>query len=369
MKQEIPLTAGEKYIFGLRSLYEAYGYMHYKMSKFEEYDLYSKNKDFLVSDGVITFTDTSGKLLALKPDVTLSIIKNTTGSTSLTQKLYYNENVYRVSKNTHTFKELMQVGLECIGEVDDLCLYEVLELSAKSLKCISERCVLDVSDIGILLRLLDFAGIPDEEKKEALRCISEKNMHELASKCLAAGADPLKTEKLVNIIKLHGTPGEVAEELKKQFEGIIDREESERFFNLVSALDDTEKIVNIDFSLVEDTDYYNGLIFKGFIEGIPNSVLSGGQYDTLMRKMKRRESAVGFAVYLDMLEQLNKNSEKFDVDVILVYNNQSAFREITACADKLRKEGKSVLVTGRIPDSIRYETVLKVENGEVKQNG
>ena len=66
----------ERAVFALRQLYKSYGYRQFKMSKFEEYDLYSENKDFLVSDGVITFNDTDGKLLALKPDVTLSIIKH-----------------------------------------------------------------------------------------------------------------------------------------------------------------------------------------------------------------------------------------------------------------------------------------------------
>ena len=46
------------------------------MSRFEEYDFYARNKDFLVSDRIITFTDSRGRLLALKPDVTLSIIKS-----------------------------------------------------------------------------------------------------------------------------------------------------------------------------------------------------------------------------------------------------------------------------------------------------
>ena len=70
------LTSGEKTLFSLRELYTSFGYRPYRMGKFEEYDLYADNKDFLVSDNVITFTDTSGKLMALKPDVTLSIIKN-----------------------------------------------------------------------------------------------------------------------------------------------------------------------------------------------------------------------------------------------------------------------------------------------------
>ena len=73
---EAMLKKDEQAIFLLRKLYQNYGYQSYKMSRFEEYDLYVRNKDFLVSDQVITFSDKNGKLLALKPDVTLSIIKN-----------------------------------------------------------------------------------------------------------------------------------------------------------------------------------------------------------------------------------------------------------------------------------------------------
>ena len=114
----------EKAIFSLRSLYKKYGYMPFKMSKFEEYDLYVRNKDFLVSDRIITFNDTNGKLLALKPDVTLSVIKSGVDAPGCKQKVYYNENIYRVSGSTHQYTEIMQVGLECIGDID---LYDVFE--------------------------------------------------------------------------------------------------------------------------------------------------------------------------------------------------------------------------------------------------
>ena len=87
------LKNDERAIFGLRSLYSRYGYSQYKMNKFEEYDLYVRNKDFLVSDNIITFTDTSGKLMALKPDVTLSIIKNGKDVPGVLEKVYYDENV------------------------------------------------------------------------------------------------------------------------------------------------------------------------------------------------------------------------------------------------------------------------------------
>ena len=112
MLDEKVLKKEEEAIFALRSLYKRYGYVPFKMSKFEEYDLYVGNKDFLVSDRVITFNDTDGRLLALKPDVTLSIIKHTADEQGIKHKVFYNENVYRVSGTTGQFKEIMQMGLE-----------------------------------------------------------------------------------------------------------------------------------------------------------------------------------------------------------------------------------------------------------------
>ena len=79
----------ERVQINLRTLYSSYGYSQYKMSKFEEYDLYVKNKDFLVAGDMITFTDASGKLMALKPDVTMSIIKNSTEGETLRKVFSY----------------------------------------------------------------------------------------------------------------------------------------------------------------------------------------------------------------------------------------------------------------------------------------
>ena len=165
------LKSEEQAVFELRALYRKYGYTQFKMSKFEEYDLYVKNKDFLVGDGVITFNDTDGKLLALKPDVTLSIIKNSKDESGGTQKVYYNENVYRISGSTHTFKEIMQTGLECIGAIDVYSMAEVVMLAVKSLAAVSESYILDLSHMGILSALAadDAAEVIDAHTKELMK--------------------------------------------------------------------------------------------------------------------------------------------------------------------------------------------------------
>ena len=187
----------EKIILSLRALYSKYGYLPYKMNKFEEYDLYAKNKEFLIGDGVITFTDTHGKLLALKPDVTLSIIKNATESKGVKNKVYYSENVYRISGKTREYKEIMQTGLECIGDLDNYDVFEVLYLAAKSLSTISSDYVLDISHLGILSAVLDSINAEAELRSEIMTLVKQKNAHEFDSICEKYGVSSENCEMLI----------------------------------------------------------------------------------------------------------------------------------------------------------------------------
>ena len=91
------LRPQERLSLRLRLLYEEAGFRQYRMGRFEEYGLYQQNRRFLASDQVITFTDLDGRLLALKPDVTLSIVKNAPDAPGTLQKVYYHESVYRTS--------------------------------------------------------------------------------------------------------------------------------------------------------------------------------------------------------------------------------------------------------------------------------
>lgn len=294
----------EKVVFFLRSLYSGYGYKQFKMSKFEEYDLYSKNKDFLVSEGVITFNDTNGRLLALKPDVTLSIIKNIKDEKGVTEKYYYNENVYRISETTHTYKEIMQTGLECIGDITETDLFEVAELAIKSLETINTEYVLHISHIGLVNSLLCEYGIEDVLKPDIIAAITEKNAGELKKLLSEDNFNALKC-----LIESFERPSKALEVLKKASrseESAFQIAELEEVCNYLSAKGYEDKIA-IDFSISKNDGYYSGIIFKGFINGLSSHILSGGQYDKLMKRMNRTSSAIGFAVYLDSLERSNEN--------------------------------------------------------------
>ena len=361
------LNFDEKVVFGLRGLYEQYGYSQYKMSKFEEYELYVRNKDFLISDSIITFTDTNGRLMALKPDVTLSIIKNTALGEGNVQKVYYNENVYRVSKGTHTFKEIMQVGLECIGDIDDYCIGEVLLLAARSLCSISPNCVLDISHLGIISELLDSCELSLGARKTVLNCISEKNVHELSRICFEEKVDEQKTEVLKQLTELYGKPDEVLPKLRSLNEFMTASTALKQLENIFSMLADEGlgDMLRIDFSVVNDISYYNGIVFKGFVEGVPTSILSGGQYDRLLKKMHRDAGAIGFAVYLDTLERMDTNEERYDTDMVLIYDASSDMNTLHRAIKKLQKDGERVMALKKIPEKLKYRRAFILKGNEV----
>lgn len=347
----------ERAVFALRSLYKQYGYLPFKMSKFEEYDLYVRNKDFLVSDRVITFNDTNGRLLALKPDVTLSIIKNTIDEPLCKQKVYYNENVYRVSGSTHQFKEIMQTGLECIGDIDIHDIFEVVYLSAKSLDAVSADFALDVSHLGILSAILDEASDDKTFKDSLIRLIAEKNSHEAQALCEKYGIEKRVADTLVSLTKMYGEMSDVL----KRLGDVCVSERSRAAYNQLNTLcallknTDVSDKIRLDFSVVNDMNYYNGIVFKGFLNGIPESVLSGGEYGTLMHRMGRKSDAIGFAIYLDLLEGLNIAGTEYDVDVLLVYDENTDPVRVIEMKNELIAANKSVCAQKSVPSKLRYK--------------
>ncbi|MBQ9785032.1 MAG: ATP phosphoribosyltransferase regulatory subunit [Clostridia bacterium] len=362
--KQMTLKPEEAAIFRLRELYGRYGYTQYKMSKFEEYDLYVRNKSFLISDSVITFTDTNGKLMALKPDVTLSIVKNTKPIAGQVQKVYYNENVYRVSGRSHAFREIMQTGLECLGDIDDYCLGEVLTLAKESLACISERYILDVSHLGLLSLLLDRIGISPAGRRRLLESLAHKSLHDAELICREEGIAPENADLLA---RLNSCSGEVTSALKKLYALLPDAEWQSAVAQFESVLSSipTDN-VRIDFSLVSDMRYYNGIVFQGFVEGVPESILSGGQYDRLMQRMEKRAGAVGFAVYLDRLEGLAATQRAFDVDTVLLYDETISPKTVREAVGAYIAEGVSVTAQKSVPERLKYRRLCKVTESGVK---
>ena len=198
------LQPKERASFALRALYEAAGCRKYHMGRFEEYGLYQENRSFLSSEQVITFTDLDGRLLALKPDVTLSIAKTAQPAPGETLKYYYHENVYRPSAESHTFKEIAQMGLEMLGAVGEAQVQQAVGLAAKSLEQLGAAWVLELSHMGYLFGLLDALAVPETARPALLDLLREKNAHELRAAAKAAGLDDAGADTLCALLTLCG---------------------------------------------------------------------------------------------------------------------------------------------------------------------
>lgn len=318
MFDESILKSEEKVVFTLRSLYNSFGYKLFKMNKFEEYDLYSKNKDFLVSDSVITFNDTNGKLMALKPDVTLSIINNTAQNNDAVEKYYYNENVYRVSENSHSYKEIMQTGLECIGNLSDNDIFTVVELALKSLETVGREFVLNISHMGLIEALISEYEVDSLLKANIIEALNEKNEDKLEQYCNSAQFEVLSC--LVKNYKDYNESLSAVKRFAWREASSKALAELEAIYNYVESIGYGDNL-KLDFSLVNSTGYYSSIIFKGFVSGITSRVLSGGRYDKLMQKMGKKSGAIGFAVYLDAIEEplckTNFSDEKQYINIAL----------------------------------------------------
>jgi len=359
--EESVLQYEERAIFRLRRLYADYGYTHYKMSKFEEYDLYVQNKSFLVSDQVITFTDTNGRLMALKPDVTLSIVKNTEAPAESVQKLYYDENVYRVSGKENAYREIKQVGLECLGNIDACCMAEVLTLAEQSLCAVGGEYVLNVSHLGILSEVLGALGLPQKASARVLSCIGEKNLHGVQEICAEEGKTKEEIAPLCALITTYGAPAEVIRTLAPILPTERARAMLTELGDLLCAVASAH--IRLDFSVVHDMRYYNGIVFCGYAADIPTRILSGGQYDRLVQRMGKRTGAVGFAVYLDLLKSRTDAAPDYDVDTVLLYDESTPLATVLQTAKELRVHGKSVMVEPSLPQGLRCRQIYQLEKG------
>ena len=125
--------------------------------------------------------------------------------------------------------------------------------------------------------------------------------------------------------------------------------------------------VRLDFSILNDLDYYNGLVFQGYVEGAPRVALSGGRYDKLMRKFGKAGDGLGFALYLDQLQRVLARPAGDDVDVLVLYGVQDEAPGVFRALEGLRVQGLRVLAAQTPPPGLRAGRTLRCRNGALEE--
>jgi len=298
------LSHEEKAVLELRRLFHDRGYTRVTPGRFQEYDLFAENRNFHNIGSVITFMDADGRLMALKPDVTLSIIKNTQ-DTPAAQRLYYVDEVYRLARENREYKAISQVGVELIGGGHEQVNAEIVALALDSLGTIGKNAVLEISHMGFVSGLFDGLELSENSRNILFGLIHAKDTRGVSDVLKSLGIYDERAERILALTVLHGN----ARKSLNKVRGLIQNAEMQTAFDELARIAETQDTVSLDLSMINDLDYYNGLIFRGYIEKAPAAVLSGGRYDGLMRRMGKKSGAIGFAITLNNLPRDETASE------------------------------------------------------------
>jgi ATP phosphoribosyltransferase regulatory subunit len=355
-------------ILKLRQLYESYGYIKYKMRAFEDYELYLDNKSFLNDQNIITFNDVNGRVLALRPDVTLSIAKNSRADIASMEKLYYLENTYRLDVKNQTYREISQLGLECFGKLDEYHNCEALNLAALTLSEIGEEWALVISHTGFAQKYIEGLHLPPDQCAALTDSIRQKNPAQIKHMADSWNIQQEAADLLVAVTHLSGPFSDTIIKARglgitRDMSGALDQLESA--YKFLTAAGPGNRF-RLDFSIVNDINYYSGVIFQGFIEHVPRPVLSGGNYSGLMQKFGRDIDAIGFAVYLNELSRLYPAAYR-GVKAHVLYDENADICKLSRAIDALRREGFVVCAESAFTGSIGCCFLYRFNDGELTE--
>ena len=218
-------------------------------------------------------------------------------------------------------------------------------LEAESLACVRPEYLLDVTDTRILHGVVREADLDPVLHNAVLDAVERRNIPELESLLSSDRRTARTAARLRALLESYGPLErgiEEAEKMELPEESRAGLAALRKLSGCLSAAGVAN--VRLDFSLREDPQYYNGLVLRGFMEGIPEPVVSGGRYDRLLRSLGKEGGAVGFAVYLNTLEDFGPAEQAEPAEVRLQSPDEASAPRTLAEAKRLVAEGKTVCV-------------------------
>lgn len=312
----------------------------------EFYDVFNVSCSGISQESMFKMTDNKGRLLVARPDSTLPIARMVASrlkNSTMPVRLYYKQAVYRNNPTlTGRRNELMQMGVELLGVRGIRADLEILATAVMSISSVADDYRIELGHAEVFDILSSELDIDDDYKEKIRVSIEGKNYSALNNLL-----DKLKPCKAVSAIRslpsLFGGE-EVFEKASKLCEGT----------KAVEALDYLHKIYNnllplglgdkliIDLGLVQRNDYYTGIVFTGYINGIGDAVLSGGRYDGLLSEFDAPMGAAGFAIDADALTEnrLSKSDISYsDKPEVLVFARDGHEIEGIALVTSMNKDG------------------------------
>lgn len=325
-------------------LFESYGYSEVITPGLEFYDVFNGKVRYFPQETMYKLVDGKNRLMVLRPDSTMPIARlaaTRLSSEELPLKLFYNQNIFMVNpKDSGRDDEIAQSGIEILGGDRGSAALEALVLAAKALAECDEDYRLEIGDSGIFRELILQYGCDEKTAEDIRECIETKNYPALK----AFDGDNPTVKALVALPRLFGG-FEVFDEARKYLHGEVLEEKLNKLKKLCEKLGELipKEKIRVDLGLVHKKDYYTGIIFRGYVEGYGQPVLSGGRYDKLLGEFGRDADAVGFAVNVEAAAKvlLQKDRARFmkSPDVLVFGEDNIA---VMKHCEELISEGRTV---------------------------
>jgi ATP phosphoribosyltransferase regulatory subunit len=308
----------------LSDLFEKYGYGEVILPAVEYYNTILHGGSPLPEEAMYKLTDRSGRILVLRPDITIPIAR--VYATKLRnrpepQRLYCIQRVFRTgAAQSGSAAEIMQGGIELIGAGGPGADCEAICLAVKALEaCGLVDFHIEIGHAGLFRALIDELGA-DETLSEEIRDLIEKKNFAALGDILARFGDARPALALQKLISLFG-----GEEILDEAETLSDADGAKecvaylkRLMRELRGAGIGDKVL-FDVGLVQHIDYYTGIVFQGYAKGAGEPVLNGGRYDSLTAAFGAPAAAVGFGVNINAAAACVKKPVMRKPDRLVVY--------------------------------------------------
>lgn len=295
-----------RFASALRGLFKSRGFGEVSTPVLEYYDVFDTARAYFPQESMYKLVDHTGRLLVLRPDCTIPIarlvgsrLKNQSGAL----RIFYNQKVYRLSHgNSANSGEISQMGVECIGSSLPVCDVEIVELACRGLHLVcGSDYQLELCHIGYFNALVESLNTDKATREQIRELVEHKNFPALDLLLEQFEGFPAQ-RALKKLPALFGSASvlEQARELFSDEKANKALDYLAYIYNSLSSLGLFEHLT-IDLGLVNQADYYSGIIFRGYTAGAGEPVLSGGRYDGLIGEFGPDRPATGFGINLDLL--------------------------------------------------------------------
>lgn len=285
----------------LTGLFQRRCYAEIITPEVEFYDLFLQSGNPLPQEAMLKIIDRSGKIMVMRPDSTTPIARvaaTKLRAVPLPQRLYYDQTVFR-SGDAHRggSSELAQCGVELIGASGKKADLEMVALAVDALKaCGLDRFHIELGHVGFFRELTARMDMPVRDMEDMRALIEGKNFAAL-NDLLEPYGNQAASRPLRRLSQLFGG-AEVLDEAEALTGGSDALDYLRDLYSELRAAG-YERWLRFDLGLVHQIDYYTGAVFRGYVEGAGDAVLSGGRYDKLVEAFGRPAQATGFAIDVD----------------------------------------------------------------------